>query len=97
MVDSRFHEFGKIYYDSMMKYQEKYVHQFESDFIFNSFSKLILSNISFSNSKIFPNCDMKNIKKKIQISLLMDDGYFNLLPEILGNCEDIHFKFDNFQ
>jgi hypothetical protein len=54
------------------------------------FVDLILSNIGFSNSYLFPNVDIKNISKKIQIEMLKDGM---LLPEILLTLNDMRFKF----
>ena len=92
LVDSRFHEFGKIYHEAIMKYEE-YATKFEMDLIFDSFSELILNNISYSNFEIFPNHDIQNVREKLQIFLLLKNMYFNLLPNVLNKCADIQFKF----
>ena len=75
-----------------MKYEE-YATKFEMNLIFDSFSELILNNISYSNFEIFPSQDIQNVREKLQIFLLLNNRYFNLLPNVLNKCADIQFKF----
>ena len=92
MVDSKFEEFGKIYHKSIKTYR-KLASESEFEILFDCFSDLVLSNISFSNSVLFPNQDIQMIKSKLEIVLLLDGKYFKLLPDNLSQCFDINFGF----
>eukprot|EP01080_Neovahlkampfia_damariscottae_P012699 gene12699-6897_t len=92
MVDSRFEEFGIIYKNSVLRYRE-YATEVEMNMIYDAFSDLVLNNLTFSNSQIFPKFDISNVTQKLQILLLLHDKYFNLLSDVLHKCHDVHFNF----
>ena len=94
IIDSRFHEFGKIYYESMMKFEENDKHAFQfHGLIFDSFSELVIKNLVFSKTEILPHLDLQNIQSKLQFYLLTKNCYFNLLPDVLAKFSDIQFNF----
>jgi hypothetical protein len=54
---------------------------------------LMLNNIGFANTELFPDVDIQMIDNKLQIELLMKGMYFRLLPNVLIKCKDIKFHF----
>eukprot|EP01080_Neovahlkampfia_damariscottae_P004005 gene4005-7261_t len=92
LVDSRFSEFGKIYKDAIIKF-DGYSTKCEMNFVYDSFSDLVLNNLTYSSSQIFPQHDLSTIHQKLQVYLLMNNKYFNLLPDLLEKCHDLKFKF----
>jgi hypothetical protein len=65
----------------------------EMDFIFDAFYLLILNNMGISQSELFPEKDIRSIKSKLQVELLLEGKNFILLPDVLVKCSDIQFKF----
>jgi hypothetical protein len=92
LVDKEFQSFGKEYLKELKNYSK--LTKIENDLMFDSFAKLVLSNIAFANSDLFPQVDILLIENKLQVQLLMNGMYFRLLPNVLYKCSDIHFQFE---
>ena len=92
-MDKKFESFGK----KLLKSFNKRKHLFENweiDLFYDSFSSLVLNNIGFSNSILFPNMDIQNISKKLQVYLIVNGKYFELLSDNLSKVNDIKFVFN---
>jgi hypothetical protein len=87
-MDKEFEKFGKFYLNLIRRISKR------SDLVLDSFSKLMLNNIGFSNSELFPEVDIQWIKSKLEVELLLSGKYFRLLPNLLGNCCDLKFHFE---
>jgi hypothetical protein len=92
-VDQRFKDFGSTFYELFRHFFVKKNVDFEIYFILDSFSELMLNNVSFSQSKLFPEKDIQKVKSKLQVELLFNGKNFILLPDLLTNCSDIQFHF----
>jgi hypothetical protein len=92
LVDKEFQSFGKQYLKELKNYSK--LTKIENDLMFDSFAKLVLSNVGFANSDLFPQVDILLIESKLQVQLLMNGMYFRLLPNVLNKCSDIHFQFE---
>jgi hypothetical protein len=92
IVDEQFKDFGSTFFKLMRDF-EKYLVDYEIDFIRGSFSELMLSNLRFSKSEWFPTKDIQMIKNKLQVELLLDGKNFILLPDVLVKCSNIQFHF----
>jgi hypothetical protein len=92
IVDEQFKDFGSTFFKLMRDF-EKYLVDYEIDFIRGSFSELMLSNLRFSKSEWFPTKDIQMIKNKLQVELLLDGKNFILLPDVLAKCSNIQFHF----
>jgi hypothetical protein len=49
--------------------------------------------MGISQSELFPEKDIRSIKSKLQVELLLEGKNFILLPDVLVKCSDIQFKF----
>jgi hypothetical protein len=92
-VDKQFSEFGKMFLELINQFPLNEYVDYEKDLIIGAFSKLVLNNLSFSQSELFPNNDIQMIKSGLQVELLLDGRNFILLPYFLIKCTDIGFKF----
>jgi hypothetical protein len=95
-VDENFKSFGVNYLEIMKEYfqsAKSYCFKFEKNFIREAFSQLMLNNMGFSQSELFPDKDIGMIKTPLQVELLLDGKNFILLPNVLVKCSDIHFNF----
>jgi hypothetical protein len=94
-VDASFKKFGVNYLEMMKKYIQStdLIFYFEFDFILGGFSQLVLNNMGFSQSKLFPDKDIQMIKSQLQVELLLSGKNFILLPNVLMKCSDISFNF----
>jgi hypothetical protein len=86
-MDQEFKKFGKFYLN-FIRISKR------SDLVLDSFSKLMLNNIGFSNSELFPEVDVQWIESKLEVELLLSGKYFRLLPNLLGKCSDLEFHFE---
>jgi hypothetical protein len=91
-VDKEFHRFGKIFLETIRKY-EAHATAYEIQLILDSFSKLVLNNLGFANSVLFPDVDIQSIGSKLQVELVIKGKYFRLLPDLLSKCKDVQFHF----
>jgi hypothetical protein len=91
-VDKEFHKFGKIFLDTIRKY-EAHATPYEIQLILDSFSKLVLNNLGYANSVLFPDVDIQMIESKLQVELVIKGKYFRLLPNVLNKCQDVQFHF----
>jgi hypothetical protein len=90
-VDEKFKNFGTNLLKLInLKFE---LEDFGRDVIVDSFSKLLMNNLDFSNCELFPNIDIQKIKSKLQVELLLDGGNFNLVPETLKKCSNVQFFF----
>jgi hypothetical protein len=92
-VDKEFKNFGTNVLDMIRNY-DKYATEDEIELILDSFSDLVLSNLGFSNSELFPEIDISDITSKLQVYLLMNKKSFRLLPQVLKKCSDVQFNFE---
>jgi hypothetical protein len=92
-VDKEFKNFGTKVLDMIRNY-DKYATENEMELILDSFSDLVLSNLGFSNSELFPEIDISDITSKLQVYLLMNKKSFRLLPQVLKKCSDVQFNFE---
>jgi hypothetical protein len=92
-VDKEFKNFGTNILDMIRNY-DKYATENEMELILDSFSDLLLSNLGFSNSELFPEIDISDITSKLQVYLLMNKKSFRLLPQVLKKCSDVQFNFE---
>jgi hypothetical protein len=91
-VDKEFKQFGKIFLQIYRFFKKDFTVN-ESELILDSFSKLVLKNVEFSNVELFPSLDIQRIETKLQIQLLLDGMYFKLLPNLLRKFSDVQFHF----
>jgi hypothetical protein len=91
-IDKEFQYFGKWFWESFCEIEPS-LSRYERELIFDSISKLMLNNIGFANTELFPDVDIQMIDNKLQIELLMKGMYFRLLPNVLIKCKDIKFHF----
>jgi hypothetical protein len=91
-IDKEFKYFGKRML-KMIRISEDHFTQNEKELILDSFSELVLSNLGYSNYELFPELDITDITKKLQVYLLMNGRNFRLLPCVLQKCSDLKFQF----
>jgi hypothetical protein len=91
LIDKRFKEFGENYqkYIKIERLKKSNLINLVND----SFCDLVLSNVGFSNSVLFPKVDIQHISLKLQVKMLMNGMYFNLLPQIQATLNDVKFHF----
>jgi hypothetical protein len=92
-IDELFKQFGFGFLEHMKRILECKPLDYEVYFIRDAFSQLMLNNMGFSQSVLFPDKDIRMIKSRLQVELFLDGKNFNLLPNILVKCSDIHFVF----
>jgi hypothetical protein len=90
-MDKRFKEYAENFMEAFVDFNFS---DFESSFIQDSWCDLILNNVQFSNTFLFPKKEIQNISMKLQVKLLMNGMYFNLLPQILPSLNDVRFQFE---
>jgi hypothetical protein len=90
-VDKKFNTFGKFYLQNL---KDSKIGNSQTNLILDSFSQLVLSNIGFSNSELFPKQDIQGIASKLQVELLLNGKYFRMLPGVLNKCSDLSFQFE---
>jgi hypothetical protein len=90
-VDKKFNTFGKFYLQNL---KDSKIGNSQTNLILDSFSQLLLSNIGFSNSELFPKQDIQGIASKLQVELLLNGKYFRMLPGVLNKCSDLSFQFE---
>jgi hypothetical protein len=90
LMDKEFKRFGNLFLSVIKDSDDLFVYK---SFIRDGFSQLMLNNMEFSQSKLFPDKDIRMINSKLQVELLLDEKNFILLPNILVKCSDIQFVF----
>jgi hypothetical protein len=90
LVDEQFKNVGMILLDYLTNSKNFFIH---FHFICDSFSELMLNNLEFSQLKLFPHKDIRMIKSKLQVELLLVGKNFILLPNVLVKCSDMQFQF----
>jgi hypothetical protein len=90
LMDERFEHLGKLFLSQNDFHSDQF---FYMKFIRDAFSELMLNNMGFSQTVLFPDIDIRMIKSKLQVDLLLDEKNFILLPNILVKCSDIYFTF----
>jgi hypothetical protein len=88
LMDEEFKNFGKLFLSLIKNSNLVYM-----NFICDSFSELMLKNMDFSQSELFPDKDIRMIKSKLQVKLVLEGKNFILLPNVLEKCSDIQFQF----
>jgi hypothetical protein len=92
-VDKHFSEFGEMFFKLINAFPiQEYIDE-EINLILGAFSKLLLNNLSFSQSVLFPNKDIQMIKSRLQVELLLEGKNFILIPNMLVKCTNIRFDF----
>jgi hypothetical protein len=84
-VDKKFNTFGKFYLQNL---KDSKIGNSLTNLILDSFSQLVLRNIGFSNSELFPKQNIQEIASKLQVELLSNGKYFRMLPGVLNKCSD---------
>jgi hypothetical protein len=92
-IDELFKQFGFGFLEHMKRISECKPLDYEVYFIRDAFSQLMLNDMGFSQSVLFPDKDIRMIKSKLQVDLLLDGKNFILLPNVLVKCSDIRFVF----
>jgi hypothetical protein len=91
LMDKEFKRLGNLFLSNVIKDSDDlFVYK---SFIRDGFSQLMLNNMEFSQSELFPDKDIQMIKSILQVELLLDGKNFILLPNILVKCSDIQFAF----
>jgi hypothetical protein len=90
-VDKKFNTFGKFYLQNL---KDSKIGNSLTNLILDSFSQLVLRNIGFSNSELFPKQNIQEIASKLQVELLLNGKYFRMLPGVLNKCSDVSFQFE---
>jgi hypothetical protein len=90
LMDEEFKNFGKLFLSLIKDSNHSLVYM---NFICDSFIELMLNNMDFSQSELFPDKDIRMIKSKLQVKLVLDGKNFILLPNVLEKCSDIQFQF----
>ena len=86
-VDEIFEKIGKIFYEKMMNFNK-----FHYDLVILPFTSLVLKNLSYS-VQFIPELEITSIRNTKQILNVIDQRYQNLLPGIMKQLNDVHFKF----
>jgi hypothetical protein len=60
---------------------------------FESFSCLLLNNVSFFHEKVFPNVDLQGIENSLQVAALLEGKYFRYLTNKKFH-RDLNFRFE---
>jgi hypothetical protein len=91
LMDKEFKRLGNLFLSNVIKDSDDlFVYK---SFIRDGFSQLMLNNMEFSQSELFPDKDIQMINSILQVELLLDEKNFILLPNILVKCSDIQFAF----
>ena len=92
LMDKKFSNYGILYYDLIKSKKTKQLTKDEIDFLIDSFSIVVLKNISFSNENLFQNQNIIGIEYELQVKMILNGMYFRLLPQI-SLFQDLNFKF----
>jgi hypothetical protein len=87
-VDKRIDQFGEKWGNSVIS---NYPKLDESEI--ESFSCLLLNNVSFFHEKVFPNVDLQGIENSLQVAALLEGKYFRYLSN-KKFFRDLNFKFE---
>jgi hypothetical protein len=90
-MDANFKDFAKQYLDHFKKGEYS---DWEISLIHDSLFDLMLKNVGFCNSELFPNADIQQNSSKLQLEMLMNGFYFKLLPQVSEPLNDIQFHFE---
>jgi hypothetical protein len=90
-MDANFKYFAKQYLDHLKKGEYS---NWEISLIHDSLFDLMLKNVGFCNSELFPNADIQQNSSKLQLKMLMNGFYFKLLPQVSKPLNDIQFHFE---
>jgi hypothetical protein len=91
-MDKSFKDFAE-YYLQCIREENLELSDWERRLVVDSFSELVLNNLLFSSSVLFPTVDIQGIFMKLQVEMLLNGMYFKLLPNVSISLCDIKFHF----
>eukprot|EP01080_Neovahlkampfia_damariscottae_P004684 gene4684-8256_t len=91
-MDKKYHEYAQYWYNFIVdkKNHKQYTND-EIEFLINTFSEIVVTNVSYSNENIFK-MNIVGVKDALEVRLVLDGKYFRLSPNNQF-LQDLNFKF----